>query len=240
MNVTRNIRLKNSGIFSFVTILALLAVSASSVQARTARVMFLGDSLISSINGQASFRYWLWKGLQARRYNVDFVGSLWGVGNGASGIYGDFDQDHEGHPGATSDYTLFGVDYWAGAAQPDIVVLITGGNDFEEGKTPLHALTNSRDIIYKLRAQNPRVVILWATLPTAAGQQAQVRSYNSGVLRYSKRWSTAASPIRVVDLYSNFQPSRFTVDGIHPNEIGERIIAKRVYNQLAPIVARYR
>ena len=46
----------------------------------------------------ASYRYWLWKQLQAKGFNVDFVGTLWGVGpDGASGIYPGFDQDHDFH-----------------------------------------------------------------------------------------------------------------------------------------------
>ncbi|HWH69765.1 MAG TPA: hypothetical protein VNT26_10290, partial [Candidatus Sulfotelmatobacter sp.] len=98
----------------------------AGAQSTPVRIMPLGDSITSSIDGQASYRYWLWKRLQAAGFNVDFVGTLWGVGDGASGIYPDFDQDHEGHPGATTDDILNSISSWAAQDQPDVVLLLIG------------------------------------------------------------------------------------------------------------------
>src|ERR1051325_4979128 len=67
------------------------------------RIMPLGDSLTSGLPGQASYRYWLWKRLQASGYHVNFVGSNWGVAEGSPALYSDFDEDNEGHPSDTTD-----------------------------------------------------------------------------------------------------------------------------------------
>jgi lysophospholipase L1-like esterase len=202
------------------------------------RIMPLGDSITSSIDGQASYRYWLWQKLVKSGVNADFVGTQWGVGDGASGVYPDFDQDHEGHPGNTTDDILYGIADWASATQPNVVLLCIGANDFEQGQSASHALANTRQIIRTLRAVNSKVVVLWATLPPDPGYAAQTKAYNSGVLRLAPALSKTGPPVRVVNLSPNFSPSQDTVDGVHPNITGEKKIANRFYNSLMPVLRR--
>jgi acyl-CoA thioesterase I len=203
------------------------------------RIMPLGDSVTSGLDGSASYRYWLWKQLQAKGFNVDFVGTLWGVGaDGASGIYPDFDQDHEGHFGATTDDILNGIGDWAAQTQPQVVLLLIGGNDFQNGAAPQQVLDNTGAIINTLRSVNPNVAVLWAMLPQAPDQRAPDQAYNRGVSRLARAWSTPHSPIRAVDLWSGFSPAKDTLDGQHPNALGERMLAARFYAALGPILRR--
>jgi lysophospholipase L1-like esterase len=202
-----------------------------------ARIMLLGDSLTSSIGGQASYRYWLWKKLEASGYNVDFVGSLWGVADGESALYPDFDQDHEGHPSATTNDILYGIGSWASWSRPDVVLMLVGATDFEEDVSAPDALTNSVEIINVLREVNPNIAILWAMVPPAPDQSSsQTKAYNRGVSRYARALSQPASPIRVVNLWSGYSPRRDTVDGEHPNASGERKFASRFYSQLTRVL----
>lgn len=196
--------------------------------ARPVRIMPLGDSLTSSIDGQASYRYLLYRKLVGTGFRVDFVGTQWGVGSGTSGPEG-FDQDHEGHPGATTDDILANVQNWASQTRPDIVLLLVGGTDFEHGYTVSHVFKNSLRIIAKLRSVNPNVKILWALLPPAPDQIAEAKAYNSRVLRLGMYHSLPNSPVRIVNLWSNFKPDRDTVDGDHPNALGERKFANRFF-----------
>lgn len=221
--------------------LAVFSVASSTVvEARDQpyRIMPVGDSLTSSIEGQASYRYWLWKRLERTRYNVDFVGSRWGIGNGASAIYADFDQDHEGYPGATTSGILYGISGWASQAQPDIVLLVIGANDIDRGLSPEGALENTRQIIATLRSVNPNVTILWGLLPPPPQPNPAYKMYNSQILGCSRAWSTRESPIRVVNLWSGYWPSRDTVDGDHPNASGEQKFAARFFGQLYPTLLR--
>lgn len=229
------------------TVLAMLAAVAASASvfgqsATAARIMPLGDSLTSSINGQASYRYYLWKKLQAARYNVDFVGTAWGVNDGSSSIYPDFDQDHEGHPGATTDDILNAVGYFANQNQPDIVLLLIGGNDFIQGMSVAHAVENTGRIIQALRVVNPRVVVLLGLLPPDADPNLRrmSQSYNSAIQREVRAWTVSGSPVRLVNLWSGFSPSRDTVDGEHADASGDQKFASRFYSSLAPYLSKYR
>jgi lysophospholipase L1-like esterase len=212
---------------------------AGSSQAAQVRIMPLGDSITSSVDGQASYRYWLWRRLVSAKLQVDFVGTQWGVGDGTSGaVYGNFDQDHEGHPGYATDEVLAGVADWASQTHPQAVMLCIGANDFERGYTAAHALANTLRIIGTLRAINPRIAVLWAMLPPDPRLNAQIKAYNLGVLRYAPRISRLTSPVRIVNLSSGFYPARDTLDGVHPNYLGEQKIALRFYATLAPIARR--
>ena len=219
--------------------LLLWGQPAGAQQSGPIRIMPLGDSVTSGLDGSASYRYWLWQLLQAKKFNVDFVGTLWGVGpDGASGIYPNFDQDHEGHFGATTDDILNGIGDWAAQTQPQVVLLLIGGNDFQNGASPGQVLDNTGAIIDTLRSVNPNVAVLWAMLPQAPDQRAQDQAYNRGVSRLARAWSTTQSPIRVVNLWSGFNPAKDTLDGQHPNASGEKILAARFYAALAPILRR--
>ncbi|HWH70576.1 MAG TPA: SGNH/GDSL hydrolase family protein, partial [Candidatus Sulfotelmatobacter sp.] len=158
---------------------------------------------------------------------------------GASGIYPNFNQSHEGHPGATTQDILDGINDWAAQDQPDVVLLLIGANDFEQGNSPAHALANTHQIIDALRAENPQVVILWAMIPPIPGVIPQERAYNMALVHLAPQWSTPQSPIRVVNLWSNYFPAQDTVDGQHPNASGEKKIAERFYVGLVPILARF-
>lgn len=219
-----------------VAAISMLFVQAAQAQAR---VMPLGDSLTSSVDGASSYRYWLWKRIGMAGKSIDFVGTQWGVGDGASAVPGDFDQDHEGHPGATTDDILYSLDYYTSANTPDIVLLLIGGNDFDRGFGADHALANTRKIIDGLRAANPGVIILWAMLPPAATHTKELKAYNSGLLKVAPRWSTRNSPIRVVNLWSGFSVTKNTRDGEHPNTSGEKMYALRFYAAMAPYLSRF-
>jgi len=69
----------------------------------TTRIMPLGDSITESFAPYDSYRYYLWTSLQNSGFrDIDFVGSQHGV-LGGEPANENFDQDHEGHPGWTTD-----------------------------------------------------------------------------------------------------------------------------------------
>lgn len=228
------VRIRRALLIGAAAALGLWAPAAGAQP--TVRLMPLGDSLTSSVDGQASYRYWLWRGLQNYHFQVDFIGSLWGVGSSAAPY--DFDQNHEGHAGATTDDIAGDIAGWASAARPDVVLLIIGANDLEQGYSPAHAIQNIRSIIVTLRQINPNVAILWAMLPPIPGVK-NVGAFNNAVVANAVRWSLRTSPVRVVNLWSGFNPAQWTLDGQHPNIYGEKFYANRFYTQLTPILGRY-
>lgn len=226
-------------LLSAVAVAAMLCGQLAKAQGAPVRIMPLGDSLTSSVDGQASYRYWLYKYLQGAGYNVTFVGTLWGVGDGVSSIYSDFPQNHEGHPGATSDDILQGIDNWAAQDQPNIVLLLIGANDFQDGQPPGHPFVNTGRIITRIRAVNPNVVVLLAMIPPLAGQRYKDQVYDYLIYKYAPGWSTPTSPVRVVDLWTGFATWQDTLDGQHPNEAGEKIYAWRFFRWLQVFMKRF-
>lgn len=232
----------NRSLMLLVAALGLLLAYTAPAPAqlyRPARIMALGDSLTSSIDGQASYRYWLWRQLAASGYWIDFVGSQRGVGTGAYTPRG-FDPDHEGHPGATTDDILANIRGWAIQARPDIVVMLVGATDLEHGVDPAVVVGNSGRIISRLRAVNPNVKIVWAMLPPAADYMSSAKAYNGALLRVARSLSTYTSPVWVVNLWTESNPEADTVDGVHPNARGEKKYASRFRLALVPLLMQLR
>jgi len=199
------------------------------------RIMPLGDSLTTGLPGQASYRYWLWKRLKAANYQVNFVGSNWGVGQESPPRYSDFDADNEGHPSDTTDDILYALRSWTTAARPDVVLMLVGATDFERGRSVPYVLGNAARIINTLRSVNPHVVIIWAMLPRGKNPTRE-EAYNAAVPHLASSWSGPRSPIHVANLWSGFLPSLDTVDGQHPNQAGEKIMANGFYVPLVSVL----
>jgi acyl-CoA thioesterase I len=190
--------------------------------------MPLGDSITGARAGAASYRYWLAKDLEAAHVPFDFVGSQHGV-YGGSPRFEDFDQDHEGHWGWTTGQVLEHIDEWAAAARPDVVLLHLGTNDVV--RDPAMIPGNLTAIIGSLRKVNPRVAVLLARLIPMRGAD-QLGSAEQSIERVASAQTRAESPVVVVRQDEGFDVETDTYDGIHPNESGEKKMAKRWFEAI--------
>ena len=103
------------------------------------KIMPVGDSITAGGSSGAdnpddpqdpsnwvSYRKELWEGLEAAGFSVDFVGTL------KSGqTVGNFDFDHEGHPGYTADQIAAEIAGWLAAEKPDVILLHIGTNGLQ-------------------------------------------------------------------------------------------------------------
>jgi Lysophospholipase L1 and related esterases len=200
------------------------------------RILPFGDSVTSSFSPNSSYRYWLWQQLINAGYSVDFVGTQTGVTGGAPGN-SEFDQNHEGHPGWTTSDGLFAADSIISSTSPDVVLLDLGSNDVLEGIPPGDSTTNLITIIGKFHDANPNVVILVAQPTPFVGQNKRGMSKLRGAIKKAvKIEKKAGVKVRVVNLAGSFNPRKDTVDGTHPNENGEKKIAKRYYTALRKVL----
>jgi acyl-CoA thioesterase-1 len=193
--------------------------------AGTLRVMPLGNSITESAAGRASYRYWLWKDLEEAGIPVDFVGSMHGV-HGGETRFPDFDADHEGHRGWTSAQVLERIDDWAARNPPDLVLLHLGTNDVGlagVGQT----MANLTAIAESLRRHNPQVTLLVAQLIPVYRFEAYIQRINDAIPELVARLDSPQSRVFLVDQWSGFDALGDTWDGIHPNEAGERKMARR-------------
>src|SRR6478735_6941495 len=110
--------------------------TTAAAAANPLRILPLGDSITSGINGHDSYRYPLGQSLAASQCGYDFVGGLRGWYDTTAGTsvpsttVGFTDQDHEGHAGFTTDQILAAVPGWVSGLTFDAVLLHAGQNDF--------------------------------------------------------------------------------------------------------------
>ena len=213
---------------------AFVWLACQPAEAQT-RILPLGDSVTSSFAPYSSYRYWLWHDLVDAGINADFVGTQHGVAGGTPQNT-DYDQDHEGHPGWTTEDALANIDTIAAATQPDVVLIDLGANDVMEGVPRETTVTNLELIIEHLRAVNPNVIILLGQPTQYIGPNHKLLSKLKGAIsRIAKTESQAGSPVIRVNLGSGFNVRRDTFDGMHPNESGEKKIASKFFAALTQL-----
>lgn len=217
-------------------ILILLAGLLLANQGRAVvRIMPLGDSLTAAMNGEASYRYWLWKKLVSAGARVNFVGSQRGV-NGGLPRYSDFDQDHEGHSGWTAFQVGQYISGWARTYRPHIVLIDLGVNDLIQGKPAPWVINQLKLIILKLRMVNPQVRILISKTAPIVGFEDQIADFNYLVGLMAVQMNRPNSQVYAVDLAYGYDLATDSSDGVHPNESGEKKIANKFYGRILQLL----
>jgi acyl-CoA thioesterase I len=217
---------------------ACISLIAWASPAQT-RILPLGDSLTSGEAPYSSFRYWLWNDLVRFGYNVDFVGTQYGVADGTPS-HTNFDQDHEGHPGWTTQDGLDNIDSIMAATQPDIVLLNLGSNDIEDGIPVRTAIENLKALIERMRAANPNIVVLLAEPPPFHGpHSARMFPLAFAIYRLALVENQRQSRVLPVNMVAGFSVRLDTYDGDHPNERGEKLIARRLFGMLRLVLRRH-
>ena len=214
--------------FGFVALFVIL-ITAQPLSAETVKIMPLGDSITEAINGHASYRYWLWYQLKNAGFDIDFVGSM----RRAAPCCRDYDWDHEGHWGWRADQILTSIDRWASTYRPDIVLIHLGTNDINQGQSVNSTRADLAQIIDRIRAYVPDVVVLIAQIiPGNIRHEHQIRKFNKAISTLGMEKASTLSPIIVVDQWTGFNYAIDTYDGIHPNEIGEKKMAHKWFEAL--------
>ncbi|MBL8750480.1 MAG: hypothetical protein JNK78_15055 [Planctomycetes bacterium] len=230
---------------SWITALVIALALLSSDGRAQARIVAIGDSITESAAGQASYRYHLWKRFDAADQCADFVGPRSGVAAGLPAFV-DFDQQHAGFTGFPAA--------WIGAlaalgAIPmpvaDVALVHVGTNDIVVpillGQVPdlVSAEVGVQQIIATLRVGNPNVRILLAEIlpidaasPYLPNASRYVDDWNALFLPNLLALGTPASPIQLVDQHTGFvHPTHFR-DAVHPNDLGEQMMADRWFAAL--------
>jgi len=202
------------------------------------KIMALGDSITQGDSGHNDYRYYLWQQLQAAGYNFDFVGSMTKAfdGNSEPPNYG-YDQDNEGHAGYTTAQVLAGVNGWASATMPDIVLLHIGTNDVLNGVANNTIINNISQIINALRAVNANITILLAQIIPSSGYTSQISQLNSSIASLVGSKNTAQSRVILVDQYTGINVSTDLWDGIHTNNTGSQKMSSQWFTALQGVLS---
>jgi lysophospholipase L1-like esterase len=220
-----------------------------SVEADAQTILPYGDSVTTfGADPESSYRYWLYKDLTDAGFNFSIIGTRSGVEDGAPANPWP-EEGYSGHEGwssvdASDPANLNPVV----ALSPDIVLLDFGSNDILQG-LDLTATTevNLETIIQAFANQNSSVTILIAK-PTgfvpdpAASKQEQRREKSqqsklAGIVgRVAKTEKKAGINVIAVDQKGGFNVKRNTIDGSHPNVLGEQKIANKYFKALKKIL----
>ena len=145
-----------------LSVLATLVASIplSSAQTPPTRIVPLGDSITFGSSVAGGYRKKLYDLLTTAEYNVDYVG----VQNG-NGVATLPDSDHQGIGGWRIDQVDADLPKWIGVvADPDVVLLHIGTNDFGQNLDTVNAINRFDTLITKLATQLPYAHIIVTNL----------------------------------------------------------------------------
>ncbi|HEV8608159.1 MAG TPA: GDSL-type esterase/lipase family protein [Tepidisphaeraceae bacterium] len=201
-------------------------------------IMPVGDSITEGLGGHSSYRRDLYRSLEDTGYAIDFVGTRNGVRPGTGDpAQWDFDMDHQGVFGQRADQLLSGLDAPLNSEMPDIVLLDIGINDISMGQSTDSTAAEIGQIIDKMRAHNPGMIILLALLsPSSKVADSLIVEMNDKITALAAAKNTTFSPIVLVDLHTGFDPAVDTYDGIHPTPDAEARQAQLWFEALQTVL----
>ncbi|MGA7758602.1 MAG: GDSL-type esterase/lipase family protein [Ilumatobacteraceae bacterium] len=138
---------------------------------------------------------------------------------------------NEGHPGFTTEQ-LIAVAERVAAADPAVVVVLTGTNDIRDGHPPSWTRAHLDELIDRLERGSKTTIILQTILPRADAPTAVQRA------NVEIRDLAATRGLRLLDLYGPFDDGtgalrgRETYDGLHLTVEGY----ERWANELRPVL----
>lgn len=237
-------------------VVGLTLVPASHAVEATAptRVLIVGDSVTQGYRGDYTWRYFLWRALEARGDAVDFVGRRTGTFYyGADGSYDfdyqgpdayadpAFDRDHGAtfggmlQEGGNWVYDPIGPQVSAHAA--DVVVSMWGINDLSLADVgPADLVASYRLWVAEARAANPDVDLVVARLPYDWMYDGEVVAFNAAIGDLAAELTTERSRVVVTTMRESYTQQADSSDHLHPNTSGQRKIAGMIGEALVGLL----
>ena len=139
-----------------------------------------------------------------------------------------------GVSGETSSALLTRLD-WLMRQPADVIVLETGANDGLRG-IPVDAMArNVEEVVKRVQSAHPgaRVVLVQMEAPPNLGA-SYTRRFHAVFPEVAKRTGVTLMPFLLQGVAGI--PDLNQGDGIHPNYVGERIVARNVWKALRPLL----
>jgi lysophospholipase L1-like esterase len=204
-----------------------------------ARILPVGDSITEGGIGSV-YRAGLAASLTAAGYHYRYVGSK--PADTSNPLR------HEGYSGKNATEIADELVKTA-SSHPADIALIHAGHNFNKAELVLTPTQEAdilnegeaaiRKMVGTLRAANPRVIVLLAKVIPAGKlpKYSYIPALNNRYAQVATALDTSASPIKIVDQSTGFDPETDTVsDKVHPNEGGAAKMATRWSEALAPLL----
>ncbi|RAH49623.1 uncharacterized protein BO95DRAFT_450154 [Aspergillus brunneoviolaceus CBS 621.78] len=203
------------------------------------RVMIVGDSMTQGQEGDYTWRYRIWDApaLPPLYGSKAVPGQPKTSGGYAAGVPSSFDRDHFavwGRAAAVDKGLIYDV---LSAHSAELMLLMLGFNDmgwfYSDAAGTLDSI---HTLVTNARAVNPNLKFAIANVPQRSfigGRDdlpISTNIYNALLRNAIPTWSTADSPIHLIELQENYdcEPSGCPAgyDGLHPTATGEFQIAR--------------
>lgn len=208
------------------------------------KVLIVGDSVTQGSSGDWTWRYRLWKHLQATYDGpVEFVGPrhdlhdyLTDQNENYDYVDPAFDQDHAARWGMSLAAADNPIDELVADYQPDVVVEMLGTNDLLWG-TPGAFGQNIENFVTEARSADPAIDIVlceitqtWFRNETADMDGSDL---NDKLAEGADELDTTDSRVLLADADNGYTSAEHTFDDSHPNAQGEILIAAAVADSVA-------
>jgi acyl-CoA thioesterase I len=145
-----------------------------------------------------------------------------------------FDVVNAGVSGETSSALIDRLD-WLLRAHFDVLVLETGANDGLRGIPTATLRTNLETAISRIKAARPDarlVLVQMEALPNLGPRYAA--DFHAVFPAVAKKMGVPLLPFLLADVAGHRELNQ--ADGVHPNYVGERIVAANLWRGLEPIL----
>jgi len=221
--------------------------------AQTLSVMPMGDSITQGVRGECGYRRALSQALSKNpQCTVSFVGSRNGSGNNsnmATDVCAAQNTPHESIPGIRADQFLTTIDTRIASYQPDVVLLHVGSNDLYQDQDVESTLSDIHHLLDRVFINKPNAtvvvsnVIPWSEESPDPIFYAPFENPNRDMLADTSQLAaditllvsaraTAGDSVEMANVWQDFDSDSMTIDGVHPNPVGEAHIANKMLNAL--------
>ncbi len=208
------------------------------------KIMPLGDSITYEnhfsdlsdprpIGVRSAYRNYLWYKLSDIDFEVDFVGSQ----KAGQDIHPPFDVDNEGHPAWTS-YELAEKSYgWLEGANPEIVLLHAGSNDWDDSVSGIEEILNDIDQFEKSSGHTVKVFV--ALILDRVRHEEWIVRFNKNLRSLVNRRIKNGDDLVLVDMYqgAGIDYHNDMSDNTHPNNVGYEKMANVWFSAITGLKA---
>ncbi len=224
------------GILNRFRVLAGVAVMAASPASAAVTIMPLGDSITEGGAGFRVYRYPLMEKLQSAGYDVTYVGTKTTRADAVSPLG---ELKHEGYGGQAIGFLNSKFNELYAQNPADIILLHAGHNQFADKLPVPGMLRDTRAIIAKARAINPRVTVLVAqVIPSGKlPKYSYIPEYNTALIELAGELDTPKQRVILVNQAEGFDWKTDTVnDQVHPNAGGAEKMAQAWFVALQEVL----
>jgi len=223
------------------------------VSANAISVMPVGDSITQGVRGECGYRRALSQALAKNPgCAVNFVGSRSGAGDNSNvqtDVCAAQNNPHEATPGIQAEQLLTKIDSRITTYQPDVVLLHAGSNDIYNDRTVADTLADVSTLIDRVFIKQPNATVVLSNVIPWSEESPDPLFYKSfeksnrdmfadtshlsaGLASIASAKASAGKSVELADVRSNFDSDLMTIDGVHPNPVGEAHIANKMVNAL--------